>query len=282
MLSESFLCTAVYRELMHVEERKEREKEKPLKTTSFRKPGASVRREHGLYGSDLSGAPSQALAIPKREALTADSLDLYTSWSSPYGSIYKNYPDLHIAGDHILHKVDSGCILDTDGEDGPVLLSADIISTSPPNENPGGLPEEAGAPSVESQTLPSAPFSNSVLNGFLEKKMQELYKQCYEETLTAGASPHAALWSTILMHNVHQISLQISQEKNVDQAKAKQAVLQCLCCATSGGSSEFITPVLHISGQDNNKTKTTALPSNPTVNKSCRGNSKKIMAHNNE
>ncbi|XP_069799104.1 TLR adapter interacting with SLC15A4 on the lysosome-like [Dendropsophus ebraccatus] len=281
MLSESFLCTAVYRELMCAEERKDREKKKSLKKTSIRKPGAagsgSCRREHGpqqLHHSELLGAPSQALSIPRREAQSDGSLDLYTSWSSPYGSIYKNYPDLHIAGDHILHKVDSGCILDTDSEDGPVLLSADIDSSSLHNENPGGLLEEGAAPSIESHILPSAPFSNSVLNGFLEKKMQELYKQCYEETLRAGSSPQPLLWSTILMHNVHQISLQISQEHNVDQTKVKEAVLQGLCCATSGVSSEFITPTLHISSQDN-RAKLGAPSTNSAYIKSCRVHSKK-------
>lgn len=278
MLSESFLRTAVYRELLILEEQKDRE-EKLLEKSSAWKPGSrcagdavSDHREQRYHG-EPSGASSQALCIPRREALSDVTLDLYTSWSSRYGSIYKNYPDLHIAGDHILSKVDSGCILDTDCEDGPVLLSADIVSSSPPNENPGVLLDDGGDPSVESHTLPSTPFSNSALNGFIEKKMQELYKQCYEEKLTTGGSPHTLLWSAI-MHNVHQISLQISQEQNLDQSKAKEAVLQCLCCATSGGSSEFITPILHISGQDS-KTKPGALVSNSAFIKNRRAQSKK-------
>ncbi|XP_040298695.1 TLR adapter interacting with SLC15A4 on the lysosome-like [Bufo bufo] len=255
MLSESFLRTAVYRELMNAEEQKG--EEKSLKKTPSWALGACG--SEPLYQGEASGPISQALRIPRREVLNDASLDLYTSWSSRYGSIYKNYPDLHIAGDHILQKVDSGCILDGDCEDGPVLLSADIDSSSPPTENPGGLLTEGGPPSVESQVLPSAPFSNSVLNGFLEKKMAELYKQCYEEKLTtAGTSPLPHLWSTVLMHNVHLISLQISQERNVHQSTAMEAILKSLRCATSRGSSEFITPILHIS---DNKTKPEAPPS---------------------
>ncbi|XP_075704703.1 TLR adapter interacting with SLC15A4 on the lysosome-like [Rhinoderma darwinii] len=263
MLSESFLRTAIYRERMKSEERRDREEETP-----GARGAASGRTERGLeplYRGDSAGASSQALCIPRREAPLV-SPDLYTSWSSWYGSIYKNYPDLHIAGDHILHKVDSGCILDADCEDGPVLLSADIDSSSLPKENPGGLLEEGGAPSMESHTFPSAPFSNSVLNGFIEKKMQELYKQCYEENL--NAAPHPLPWATI-MHNVHQISLQISHE----QSKATEAVLQGLC-ATIGGSSEFITPILHISGQDN-KTRAGAPTSSSAFTKSGRAHSKK-------
>ncbi|KAM3911220.1 TLR adapter interacting with SLC15A4 on the lysosome-like [Leptodactylus fuscus] len=262
MLSESFLCTAFYRQLMNFEEQKDGEEEKTLERTSSGKSRAKLvgskvsnHRDRGfepLHHSEPPGTLSQALCIPRREAQSDDSLDLYTSWSSRCGSIYKNYPDLHIAGDHILHNVvDSGCILDGDCEDGPVLVSADIDSSSPPNENPGRFLEGGGAPSVESHILPSAPFSNSVLNGFIENKMQELYKQFFEENLTAGTSPHPQMWSAILMHNVHQISLQISQEQNVDCSKAKEAVLQCLFSTTSGGSSEFITPILHISSQDN-------------------------------
>ncbi|XP_073446019.1 TLR adapter interacting with SLC15A4 on the lysosome-like [Dendrobates tinctorius] len=274
MLSESFLCTAIYRELLETKEQEDGREEKPPAQCAG--GTASDCRDHGLDPShpvEPPVAPSQALCIPRRQAVSDISLDLYTSWSSPYGSIYKNYPDLHIAGDHILHKVDSGCILDADCEDGPVLLSADIDSSSPPNENPEGLLGREGPPSIDSQILPSAPFSNSVLNGFIEKKMQELYKQCCEETVTTSTSPHPLMWSAIL-HNMHQISLHISQEHNLDHAKGKGAVLQCPCCATSGGSSEFITPVLHISGQDS-KTKPPALSTNSACSKICRLHSKK-------
>ncbi|XP_077142562.1 TLR adapter interacting with SLC15A4 on the lysosome-like [Ranitomeya variabilis] len=274
MLSESFLCTAIYRELLDVKEQEDGGEGKSLAQCAG--GTASSCRDHGLdppHPAEPPVAPSQALCIPRRQAVSDVSLDLYTSWSSPYGSIYKNYPDLHIAGDHILHKVDSGCILDADCEDGPVLLSADIDSSSPPKENPGGLLGGEGPPSVDSQILPSAPFSNSVLNGFIEKKMQELYKQCYEETVTTGTSPHPLMWTAIL-HNMHQISLQISQEHNLDHPKGKGAALQCPCCVTSGGSSEFITPVLHISGQDS-KTKPPALPTNSAFIKNCRLHSKK-------
>ncbi|XP_066435938.1 TLR adapter interacting with SLC15A4 on the lysosome-like [Eleutherodactylus coqui] len=281
MLSESFLRTAVYRELLNADEQKGEKKElQEKKRSSWKRRSAggvsSDRRQlEVLYHGEPSGAQSQALSIPKREALSDATLDLYTSWSNLYGSIYKNYPDLHIGGDHILHKVDSGCILDADCEDGPVLLSADIDnSSSPPKVSLWGLLDKEGPPSVESHTLLSAPASNSVLNGFIEKKMQELYKQCYEETLTANASPQTLLWSTVLMHNIHQISLQISQEHNMDHSKATEAVLQCLCCATSGGSSEFITPILHISSQDS-KAKVGAPSSNSALIMSGRVHSKK-------
>lgn len=187
------------------------------------------------------------MTIPSRDLTMCSSLDLYTSWSSMYASIYKNYPDLHIGGDHILNKKDSGCVLEC--EDGPVLLSVDIDSSSPPTGLLEGPPDEDVLHSEDSNAFPSAPFSNSILNGFIENKMLELYKQCYEETLVNKGSPNPG-WPNFLLTNLNQMSLMVSQEQNMDQAKAREAILQYLCSATSGGSSEFITPILHISNQD--------------------------------
>ncbi|KAG8545309.1 hypothetical protein GDO81_021095 [Engystomops pustulosus] len=251
MLSEAFLRTAIYRGRVGAKEQEEGEKNSGVMCTGRAPSGG---REHALRHSELSGAATSALCIPRHEALSYASLDLYTSWSSRCGSIYKNYPDLHIAGDHVLHKmVDSGCILDGDCEDGPVLVSMDIDSRSLPGENAGGLLEHEEEPrSTESHILPCAPISNSVLNDFIEKKMQEVYKQCYEEKLTAGGSLHPGLWSAVL----HHVSLHISQEQNI-----KDPALQCLC-STTGGSSEFITPVLHISSQDS-KAKARPPPNTP-------------------
>ncbi|XP_018429498.1 PREDICTED: uncharacterized protein CXorf21 homolog, partial [Nanorana parkeri] len=197
------------------------------------------------WGSVAS--PSQAMTIPSRDLAICSSPDLYTSWSSMYTSIYKNYPDLHIAGDHILNKKDSGCVLEC--EDGPVLLSVDIDSSSPPTGLLEGPPEEGVLRSEDSNVFPSAPFSNSILNGFIEKKMQELYKQCYEETLVTKGSPNPG-WLNFLLANLNQMSLMVSQGQNMDRARAREAILQYLYSATSGGSSEFITPILHISTQD--------------------------------
>ncbi|KAM5145687.1 TLR adapter interacting with SLC15A4 on the lysosome-like [Mantella aurantiaca] len=255
MLSESFFSTVLYEKVIagSIGQDRSHDKRSSLRCPhsndhraeerrSLRRGACVPREESPHHDWSLVVSPSQAMAIPSREAASCCSMDLYTSWSSRYASIYKNYPDLHIGGDHILNKKDSGCILECD--DGPVLVSVDIDSSSPPTDLQEEAQEEGVLHSEDSNILPAAPFSNSALNGFLERKMQELYKQCLEETL---GSPN------VLMVNINQMSLLVSQEQNMDQAKAKEAILQYLCSATSGGSSEFITPILHISMQDNKK-----------------------------
>ncbi|KAM4696113.1 TLR adapter interacting with SLC15A4 on the lysosome-like [Rhinophrynus dorsalis] len=207
------------------------------------------------------GHASEALYIPKNEHKSENQVDLYTSWSSMYASIYKNYPDLHIGGDHILNKKDSGCVLDLDCEiqDGPVLHSIDIVSGSTPPvevlEEPPGLVNtlQCEENREKSITFPNAPFSNSVVNSYMESKMRELYKQFLEENLMINGSPTPLLFSSMIMNNVNQISKHISQEQNVEQTKAREAILNCLRSAASGISSEFLTPVLHISNVDSNK-----------------------------
>ncbi|XP_040190403.1 TLR adapter interacting with SLC15A4 on the lysosome-like [Rana temporaria] len=240
MLSEAFLSTVLYEKVMGGISGPDETQKK----TSLNCPHNAVRRAEerrsckviplggGAWGGDTL-APS-------------GSPDLYTSWSSNYANLYKNYPDLHIGGDHILKREDSGCVLEC--EDGPVLLSVDIDSGSPPTHLPEGPPEGGALRSEDGHALP--PFSNSALNGFLEKKMQELYKQCYEETLGANAGSSNPGWPYVLMVNLNQMSLMVSQEQNMDQAKAREAILQYLYSATS---SEFVTPVLHISSQGNKK-----------------------------
>ncbi|XP_040211556.1 TLR adapter interacting with SLC15A4 on the lysosome-like [Rana temporaria] len=265
MFSEAFLCTVMFEKEMdgisgqdeaHNKISRSRphnnvhhaEEHHCCKVTST--GGHEEERHCHKWNSAVSS--SQALTIPSRDAVaTSGSLDLYTSWSSNYASLYKNYPDLHIGGDHILKKKDSGCVLEC--EDGPVLLSVDIDSSSPPTDLLEGPPEEGVLNSEDGNVLQSSPFSNSVLNGFLEKKMQELYKQCFEETLLTNGSPNPR-WPYVLMANLNQMSLMVSQEQNMDQARAREAILQYLCSATS---SEFVTPILHISGQDNKKRSST-------------------------
>ncbi|XP_072286905.1 TLR adapter interacting with SLC15A4 on the lysosome-like [Pyxicephalus adspersus] len=287
MLSEAFLCTVMYGKVMEDESQQDKAQKKKV---SLRRPhGQRAEERHSFRAAICGGdtcscreegchhergslaSSSQAMAIPSRDLPPSGSLDLYTSWSSMYASIYKNYPDLHIGGDHILNKKDSGCVLEC--EDGPVLLSVDIDSSSPPNDLPRGPPEKGVIHSEDSNILPPAPFSNSVLNVVLEKKMQELYKQCYEETMVTNASPNPG-WPNVLMVNLNQMSLMVSQEQNIDQAKAREAIMQYLCSATSGGSSEFITPVLLISNQDNMK-KSITLSKNSAHRKSCSAHNKK-------
>lgn len=205
----------------------------------------------------VKGAVSPALHIPRR-AHPAEELDLYRSW--PCNSIYQDYPDLHIGGDHVGdHTCDSGCVLDHACEQppsGPLLLSIDI----PPGQSPlWKHPEKPRAESLpgdeaeeRSMVLCEEPLSNSVLNKYMEAKVTELYKHLFEESLARCGSVTNLLTCSWIKNNLNQISLQISQEQNIEASKAREVLLHSLalfslCNTTNRSSSEFSTPNLQIS-----------------------------------
>ncbi|XP_066195524.1 TLR adapter interacting with SLC15A4 on the lysosome-like [Sylvia atricapilla] len=208
-------------------------------------------------GTLLKGAASPALRIPKRGG-SLEEVDLYRSW--PCNSIYQNYPDLQIGGDHVGgHTCDSGCVLDhvcDELPDGPVLLSIDIpLGQSPLWEHPKkpsgmSLPgDEAGERSL---MLSEEPLSNSTLNKYMEAKVAELYKQFFEESLARCGSITNLLSCSWIRSSLDQISVQISQEQNIETSKARGALLHSLALfssrnAPNRNSSEFSTPNLQIS-----------------------------------
>ncbi|XP_062040481.1 TLR adapter interacting with SLC15A4 on the lysosome-like [Lepus europaeus] len=211
-------------------------------------------------GTPLPGNVSIALPIPKREQHDEGQLDLYRSWSCT--RICQNYPDLQIGGDHVGNMYDSGCFVEHTHDDvfnGPVLLSVDIpLGHSPITEPLEKLPASKllnGDEIREKSILfHKQPLSNSMLNSYMEKKVDELYKQFLEENLTRCRSITNLMASNLLMNNVNQISLQISQEQNIEASKAREALLHSLArCnlrnTSDRNSSEFSTPNLQISNQ---------------------------------
>uniref|UniRef100_A0A8C9MGS4 Uncharacterized protein n=1 Tax=Serinus canaria TaxID=9135 RepID=A0A8C9MGS4_SERCA len=205
----------------------------------------------------VKGTASPAVRIPKRGG-SLDEVDLYRSW--PCHSIYQNYPDLQIGGDRVGgHTCDSGCVLDhvcDELPDGPVLLSIDIpLGQSPLCEHPKkpsgmSLPgDEAGERSL---LLSEEPLSNSTLNKYVEAKVAELYKQFFEESLARCGSITNLLTCSWIRNSLDQISVQISQEQNIETSKARGALLHSLALFSSRNtpnrnSSEFSTPNLQIS-----------------------------------
>ncbi|TRZ07371.1 hypothetical protein HGM15179_019735 [Zosterops borbonicus] len=205
----------------------------------------------------VKGTPSPALCIPRRGG-SLDQVDLYRSW--PCNSIYQHYPDLQIGGDRVGgHTCDSGCVLDhvcDELPDGPVLLSVDIpLGQSPLCEQPKkpsgiSLPgDEAGERSL---MLSEEPLSNSTLNKYMEAKVAELYKQFFEESLARCGSITNLLNCSWIRNSLDQISVQISQEQNIETSKARGALLHSLALfssrnAPNRNSSEFSTPNLQIS-----------------------------------
>ncbi|XP_050997262.1 TLR adapter interacting with SLC15A4 on the lysosome-like [Acomys russatus] len=207
----------------------------------------------------LPGNVSIALPIPKR-GNDETQLDLYRSWSCT--SICQNYPDLQIGGDHVRNMYDSGCFVEHIHDDvwkGPLLLSVDI----PLGQSPKTEPLEKTSTSKvlngdeireKSMLLHKQPLSNSMLNSYMEKKVDELYKQFLEENLTRCFSITNLMASNILMNNVNQVSLQISQEQNIEASKAREALLHSLALCNLRNvshrtSTELSTPNLQISTQ---------------------------------
>ncbi|XP_037677484.1 TLR adapter interacting with SLC15A4 on the lysosome-like [Choloepus didactylus] len=141
-------------------------------------------------GTPPPGNVSVALPIPRRKQHDERQLDLYQSWSCT--SICQNYPDLQIGGDHVGNMYDSGCFVEPTHDDafnGPLLLSVDVPLGHYPVIEPG---ENLPSPKIlngdeireKSMVFHKQPLSNSMLNIYMEKKVDELYKQFLEENLT--------------------------------------------------------------------------------------------------
>ncbi|XP_016060606.1 PREDICTED: uncharacterized protein CXorf21-like [Miniopterus natalensis] len=208
----------------------------------------------------IPGNVSFALPTPKREQCDERQLDLYRSWS--FTSICQNYPDLQIGGEHMGNIYDSSCFVEhilDDAFNSPLLLSVDIplghsSIIEPLEKLPASKLLNGDEIREKSILFHKQPLSNSMLNNYMEKKVDELYQQFLEENLTKCLSITNLMDSNLLMNNVNQISLQISEEQNIKASKTWEALLhsfsRCnLCNISHGNSSEFSTPNLQISNQ---------------------------------
>lgn len=169
-------------------------------------------------------------------------------------SICQHYSDLHIAGGQVLPLSPSAGDVQgnhiQDPQPGPFLLSGDVPSPSllPPlvHEYRGSRRwrEESGRERPSLMQF-GQPLSNSQLNGYLEQKLLELYRQHLTEGPTATGPVMA---SELLQTSLDQMTLQLSREQNMETARAKDMLLSCLLRVTSSyQSSEISTPLLQIS-----------------------------------
>lgn len=169
-------------------------------------------------------------------------------------SICKNYSDLHIAGDQVMPMNSVKTDFNYDSGIGPFLESSEIPSPMESIAVPcAAIPRKpaqrySSCWQVTSIMQHQQPLSNSVLNNYLEEKVVELYKQYIMDSLSNNASPTQILASEFIMTNVDQISMKLSQERNMKTTKAKDMVINCLLRVASGKmSTEMSTPSLHIS-----------------------------------
>lgn len=212
---------------------------------------------------------SAEIEIPAQVCSGGDSPFLVPSCCQ---SICQNYSDLHIAGDQVLP------LLGNEGElklcpdaqpAGPFLQSCDVlpaVEDSLPGQIPqGGLQHllrrgssrwRAGSARDRSFMFQEreGPFSNSLLNHYLEEKLLDLYQQYMMENMAKRDSdPHSIcplLGSELVLTSLDQITLKLSREGNLDAGLAKDMVLSCLLrVAGDMQSSELSTPLLQMSNE---------------------------------
>ncbi|XP_028923712.1 TLR adapter interacting with SLC15A4 on the lysosome [Ornithorhynchus anatinus] len=228
-------------------------------------------RPRGTVGErTIPGAPVPALGGAPGAGGGEGQLDLYRSWSG--ASICRAYPDLQIGGDRvasIYDGVDGGPPGST--SPGPVLLSADIPPGQPAGEEPPGAPSAPGPPrgdeAPERSLLPGGlPLTNSLLNSYMEKKVEELYKQFFDENLTRCGSVSHLVASGALTSHLPQAGGQRGPESGPELGPARPGVPQPLAplrlgsAAGAGGSVELSTPNLQISTQSSKEAAPAGAP----------------------
>ncbi|XP_072300151.1 TLR adapter interacting with SLC15A4 on the lysosome [Eucyclogobius newberryi] len=187
-------------------------------------------------------------------------------------SICQNYSDLHIAGDQVLPlsaNVGEFCPKQLKTA-GPLLHSYNVLP--PLDQSPQGgqfFPVKQGSHrwrqgSGRDRSFflqgREGPFSNSLLNHYLEQKLQDLYQQYMMENMAkedANSGPLCPLLgSELVLTSLDQITLQLSKEGNLEAGVAKDMVLSCLLrVAGDMQSSEISTPFLQISNEGTSSTE---------------------------
>lgn len=216
-----------------------------------------------LQAAELSRRTSSEIEIPAQSCSSVDAPFLVPSYCQ---SICQNYSDLQIGGEQVLP------FSANDGPaEGPFLQSCDVLPAvvdSPPGQishapflHPGrGGSNRWRHSSARDRSFVfhdrEGPFSNSLLNRYLEQKLLDLYQQYMMENIAREVEPDGShpgpmcplLGSELVLTSLDQITLQLSREGNLEAGLAKDMVLSCLLrVAGDKQSSEISTPFLQIS-----------------------------------
>ncbi|KAF7215528.1 TLR adapter interacting with SLC15A4 on the lysosome [Nothobranchius furzeri] len=203
-------------------------------------------------------------------------------------SICENYSDLHIGGEQVLPVSAAEGELRVCNEAqavGPFLQSCDV----PPavEDSLSGQASQGGPLSLLRRGTShwrqgsgrdrsflfqgrEGPFSNSLLNHYLEQKILDLYQQYMMENMVREKAPGSnadagiicpLLGSELVLTSVDQITLQLSREGNLEAGLAKDMVLSCLLRVASDlQSGEISTPFLQISSEASREQLTDSKP----------------------
>lgn len=200
-------------------------------------------------------------------------------------SICQNYSDLHIGGEQVLPPLANDTDLRVCAEAQPVrpfLQPYDVslvVDDSPPGQR--GLQnllrrssnhwrQTSGRDRSLLFQGQKGPFSNSLLNTYLEQKLLDLYQQYMMENMAREGAPGSdggagnicpLLGSELVLTSLNQITQQLTREGNLEASLAKDMVLSCLLrVASDMQSGEISTPLLQFSDEASGEQLTESQP----------------------
>ncbi|CAN9497546.1 unnamed protein product [Ophioblennius macclurei] len=213
------------------------------------------------------GQMSPGVEIPVRSPSGGETPFLVPSFCQ---SFCKNYSDLQIGGDQVLPPSAGDGELRVLEDDALAPMAKEEVEEDAPSQGGGGgglayLPRRGsnhwrqGSGRDRSFVLQGrqGPFSNSLLNHYLEQKILDLYQQYMMENMARDGSGDSEaapvcslLGSELVLTSLDQITLQLSREGHLEASRAKDMVLSCLLrVASDMQSGEISTPFLQISNE---------------------------------
>ncbi|KAJ7995922.1 hypothetical protein DPEC_G00231730 [Dallia pectoralis] len=211
---------------------------------------------HWQSGPGATAKTSNALTIPNSHSDDYGDLELYRSWCCT--TFCKDYPDLQLRGDRVGDRSSESPRLNSDTFEGPLFQSKDLgeldaLEPTGPVELGKQMQsqplQDDGYMAMDSSitTLNGEPLSNSMLNGYLESKLLEVYRQHMQDSLARGSSPLVQTPPQGLVPApVKLLSQHLCQDLGFDSSTAQSIVLHYLSTCTVA-SSHFSSPELRIS-----------------------------------
>ncbi|XP_051534160.1 uncharacterized protein LOC127429260 [Myxocyprinus asiaticus] len=198
-----------------------------------------------------ASAPSNAMPILSCSGEDHLGMTLYCSWCCP--SFYKDYPDLRLAGDRLEHWSPHNPALLSSQDNGPLLQSQDLSSLEPSlaqgQQAEVVTQHDEGYFVIDSGQGPSweRRLTNSMLNGYLEVQMLEVFCQHMQNMACCGSS----LLGTDVMPALGPTSLTVPSEQRANQEEVLDSsssyVVRYLSTCSAPATSHFSSPVLRIS-----------------------------------
>ncbi|TSR75244.1 hypothetical protein Baya_11838 [Bagarius yarrelli] len=196
-------------------------------------------------GPRLTSLPSTALPIPSSSVENHLGLDLYSSLYCP--TFYKDYPDLQLAGGTL------GPLNPTSQSHSPLLNSEDIGSLEA-LMGPGQVVEDHDVTNEEYLVIESMRsmgkeqrLTNSMLNGFLETQLMEVYRQHMQDSLARCGL--TSLSASVVPGICHLSATERNLMAQENELRSNQSSIRYLSTCSAPPTSHFSTPVLRISYQ---------------------------------